>query len=96
MSAMTDTSNREARASGVPIPPDGPPGAPPGIPIPEPDPAPIQPPPDNEPLPGDPPPPPAGDPPSEKPIRLKEVGGPKGPEPTRYGDWERKGRVSDF
>ncbi|PVU91338.1 hypothetical protein BB561_004450 [Smittium simulii] len=26
----------------------------------------------------------------------KEVGGPKGPEPTRYGDWERYGRVSDF
>ncbi|KAF5291846.1 hypothetical protein FQA39_LY14183 [Lamprigera yunnana] len=25
-----------------------------------------------------------------------EIGGPKGPEPTRYGDWERKGRVSDF
>ncbi len=25
-----------------------------------------------------------------------ERGGPKGPEPTRYGDWERKGRVSDF
>ena len=25
-----------------------------------------------------------------------EKGGPKGPEPTRYGDWERKGRVSDF
>uniref|UniRef100_A0A7E4V6A3 Succinate dehydrogenase assembly factor 4, mitochondrial n=1 Tax=Panagrellus redivivus TaxID=6233 RepID=A0A7E4V6A3_PANRE len=25
-----------------------------------------------------------------------EVGGPQGPEPTRYGDWERKGRVSDF
>lgn len=25
-----------------------------------------------------------------------EVNGPKGPEPTRYGDWERKGRVSDF
>lgn len=25
-----------------------------------------------------------------------EVGGPTGPEPTRYGDWERKGRVSDF
>lgn len=23
-------------------------------------------------------------------------GGPKGPEPTRYGDWERKGRCSDF
>lgn len=25
-----------------------------------------------------------------------EVNGPAGPEPTRYGDWERKGRVSDF
>lgn len=25
-----------------------------------------------------------------------EIGGPKGPEPTRFGDWERKGRVSDF
>lgn len=26
----------------------------------------------------------------------KEIGGPKGLEPTRYGDWERKGIVSDF
>ena len=26
----------------------------------------------------------------------KEIGGPEGPEPTRYGDWERKGIVSDF
>jgi hypothetical protein len=26
----------------------------------------------------------------------KELNGPKGPEPTRYGDWERKGIVSDF
>uniref|UniRef100_A0A914WD96 Succinate dehydrogenase assembly factor 4, mitochondrial n=1 Tax=Plectus sambesii TaxID=2011161 RepID=A0A914WD96_9BILA len=25
-----------------------------------------------------------------------ERGGPAGPEPTRYGDWERKGRVTDF
>ena len=25
-----------------------------------------------------------------------ERGGPTGPEPTRYGDWERKGRCSDF
>jgi len=25
-----------------------------------------------------------------------ELGGPKGPEPTRYGDWEIKGIVSDF
>ncbi|NWX14739.1 SDHF4 factor, partial [Aegotheles bennettii] len=26
----------------------------------------------------------------------KERGGPRGPEPTRYGDWERKGRCIDF
>ena len=26
----------------------------------------------------------------------KETGGPKGLEPTRYGDWERKGRCVDF
>ena len=26
----------------------------------------------------------------------KEIGGPAGPEPTRYGDWERKGIASDF
>jgi hypothetical protein len=26
----------------------------------------------------------------------KEFSGPKGPEPTRYGDWERKGIASDF
>ncbi|VDN30708.1 unnamed protein product [Gongylonema pulchrum] len=25
-----------------------------------------------------------------------EIGGPAGPEPTRYGDWERKGRCIDF
>ena len=25
-----------------------------------------------------------------------EKGGPKGPEPTRYGDWEKKGIASDF
>ena len=25
-----------------------------------------------------------------------ERGGPRGPEPTRFGDWERKGRVTDF
>ena len=30
---------------------------------------------------------------SNKPI---ELGGPKGPEPTRYGDWEKNGRCSDF
>lgn len=26
----------------------------------------------------------------------KEIGGPPGPEPTRYGDWQYKGRVTDF
>ena len=26
----------------------------------------------------------------------REIGGPEGPEPTRYGDWERKGRCIDF
>jgi len=26
----------------------------------------------------------------------REFNGPKGPEPTRYGDWEQKGRCSDF
>ncbi|MGH6961402.1 MAG: DUF1674 domain-containing protein [Dongiaceae bacterium] len=29
-------------------------------------------------------------------VRPKEIGGPTGPEPTRYGDWERNGRCSDF
>jgi hypothetical protein len=28
--------------------------------------------------------------------RAKEEGGPGGPEPTRYGDWERKGIAVDF
>lgn len=26
----------------------------------------------------------------------REIGGPAGPEPTRYGDWEKNGRCSDF
>ena len=29
-------------------------------------------------------------------ARPKELGGPEGPEPTRYGDWERKGICYDF
>lgn len=33
---------------------------------------------------------------AESKPKPKEVGGPKGLEPTRYGDWERKGIVSDF
>lgn len=28
--------------------------------------------------------------------QAKEEGGPTGPEPTRYGDWERKGIATDF
>ncbi len=32
----------------------------------------------------------------EAKIQPREVGGPKGPEPTRYGDWEHKGIASDF
>ncbi len=38
-----------------------------------------------------------------KPVRkemakeiAKEIGGPAGPEPTRFGDWEKNGRCSDF
>jgi len=30
---------------------------------------------------------------SDKP---REIGGPPGPEPTRYGDWEKNGRCIDF
>lgn len=33
---------------------------------------------------------------SEEAGKDGEVGGPKGPEPTRFGDWERKGRCIDF
>ena len=29
-------------------------------------------------------------------LQPKERNGPSGPEPTRYGDWERKGIASDF
>ena len=34
--------------------------------------------------------------PETKPVLPKEVGGPAGPEPTRFGDWEQKGRCTDF
>ena len=33
---------------------------------------------------------------AKPPAKTKEHGGPNGPEPTRYGDWERNGRCSDF
>lgn len=33
----------------------------------------------------------------EKPIKkVEEIGGPPGPEPTRYGDWQFNGKVTDF
>jgi len=43
--------------------------------------------------------PPSGEqatPPGEEKPEPPEIGGPQGPEPTRYGDWERKGRCIDF
>lgn len=39
---------------------------------------------------------PAGTKPPIQPTRPKEIGGPAGPEPTRFGDWEQKGRATDF
>jgi hypothetical protein len=39
---------------------------------------------------------PEATPKTEAPKLPKEIGGPKGPEPTRYGDWEKNGRCSDF
>jgi hypothetical protein len=41
--------------------------------------------------------PPAEPPPvAPAPKAPKEIGGPPGPEPTRYGDWQYKGRCTDF
>jgi hypothetical protein len=33
---------------------------------------------------------------SAKPNHPTELGGRNGPEPTRFGDWEKKGIISDF
>jgi len=33
---------------------------------------------------------------AEEAARPKEFQGPKGPEPTRFGDWEKNGIASDF
>ena len=33
---------------------------------------------------------------ARQPAVARETGGPEGPEPTRFGDWERKGRCIDF
>jgi hypothetical protein len=38
-------------------------------------------------------PPATPEPPAAPP---EEIGGPAGPDPTRFGDWERKGRCIDF
>lgn len=34
--------------------------------------------------------------PQQQPEMPKEIGGQEGPEPTRYGDWEKGGRCTDF
>lgn len=40
---------------------------------------------------------PAAPPDRAQPVgQPREIGGPAGPEPTRYGDWERNGRCTDF
>ncbi len=41
-------------------------------------------------------PPPKESNPAEAKAGPKEIGGRKGPDPTRYGDWEKKGRCIDF
>ena len=47
-----------------------------------------------------PPEPPKAEPakpvPPEKPKKVEEIGGPPGLEPTRYGDWQFNGKVTDF
>ncbi len=35
-------------------------------------------------------------PPPTSPTPPREIGGREGPEPTRYGDWEKNGRCIDF
>nr|WP_183959435.1 DUF1674 domain-containing protein [Chiayiivirga flava] len=34
--------------------------------------------------------------PAASPVLPREIGGRDGPEPTRYGDWEKNGRCIDF
>jgi len=34
--------------------------------------------------------------PQELIKKVPEIGGPPGPEPTRYGDWQFNGKVTDF
>ena len=35
-------------------------------------------------------------PPGKPNNKVEEIGGPPGPEPTRYGDWQFNGKVTDF
>jgi hypothetical protein len=51
---------------------------------------------DPRPIPQDSPPPAQDTPPVEPKAMPTEIGGPRGPEPTRFGDWEQKGRCTDF
>lgn len=44
----------------------------------------------------DPKPAPPAAKPAASPKPVAETGGPTGPEPTRYGDWEKNGRCIDF
>ena len=34
--------------------------------------------------------------PPPQPKKVEEIGGPPGPEPTRYGDWQFNGKVTAF
>ena len=40
--------------------------------------------------------PPVAQPAEAAPFRPREIGGRDGPEPTRFGDWEKAGRCIDF
>lgn len=40
--------------------------------------------------------PPVTQPTEPAPARPREIGGRDGPEPTRFGDWEKSGRCIDF
>lgn len=33
---------------------------------------------------------------TDEQVSVEEIGGPKGPDPTRFGDWSVKGRCIDF
>lgn len=39
---------------------------------------------------------PSSPPPAPRKHPAREIGGVKGPDPTRYGDWQHNGRCSDF